>query len=322
MSNVLLTGGAGFIGSHTAKKLSQAGFTPVVLDNLSTGNRWAVKWGTLVEGDIQDYELVRETIRRHSITAVIHFAASAYVGESMNKPREYFQNNVVNSLELLRAMLDEGVNRIVFSSTCATYGNPLTELIAETHPQTPINPYGESKLFIEKAMRWMDAPYGLKSICLRYFNAAGSDPDGEIGEHHDPETHLIPLAILSALGKRSQLDIYGTDYATFDGSAIRDYIHVNDLAWAHVLGLQYLLDGGKSDFLNLGTGKGSSVKEVAAMVMKSKGGSFPISYLDRRPGDPASLVADASKAEQVLGWVPRLSDLQTIVETAWRWYTR
>ena len=241
--NVLVSGGAGYIGSHACKALAKAGYTPVTLDNFVYGHRWAVKWGPLVEGDLADDALVRRVFDEYDIDAVIHFAAYAYVGESMNEPGKYFRNNVVNTIKLLDAMLECGVGSIVFSSTCATYGLPVRVPIDEQHPQQPINPYGESKLFIERALHWYSVAHGIKAAALRYFNAAGADPDAEIGEDHDPETHLIPLVIQTALGQRSHVDIFGSDYPTPDGTAIRDYIHVTDLAKAHVQALEKLQSG-------------------------------------------------------------------------------
>lgn len=316
---VLVTGGAGYIGSHTAKALARAGFEPVVFDNLSTGHRWAVRWGPLVEADLACREAVRAALEGYGIRAVMHFAASAYVGESMRDPRTYFRNNVVHTLNLLEAMLDAGVHVIVFSSSCATYGVPEVLPILEDHPQRPVSPYGESKLMVERVLHWYGQAHGLHWLSLRYFNAAGADPEGELGEVHDPETHLIPRAILVALGQLGSLEVYGTDYPTADGTAVRDYVHVTDLAEAHVLGLQYLLDGGVSTALNLGTGHGYSVRDVVAAVERAA--ARPVSVLEgsRRPGDPPALVASAGRARQMLRWCPRYSDLRTIVETAWRW---
>jgi UDP-glucose-4-epimerase GalE len=315
--NILLTGGAGYIGSHTARMVAQAGHHPVVLDNLSAGHRHNVKWGPLVEGELADAELVKNTLTRHSIQAVIHFAASAYVGESVENPRKYFNNNAVATLSLLGSMLDVGVRTIVFSSTCATYGVPHRVPIAEDHPQGPVNPYGESKLFVERALYWYGKAYGLKWIALRYFNAAGAAPGDGLCEEHDPETHLIPLVIQAALGIRPAIDVYGSDYPTPDGTAIRDYIHVSDLASAHLLALQYLESGAESGAFNLGTGVGSSVREVIEEVQRCSGRPVPVHEAPRRPGDPPLLVADASRAKQVLGWTPQMSALPVIVKTAW-----
>ncbi len=317
---VLVTGGAGYIGSHTAKALARAGFEPVVLDNLSEGHRWTVKWGPLVEGDLADRELLDEVMSTYSIEAAIHFAAHADVGESVLHPRKYFRNNTANTLNLLEALVDSGVRHIVFSSTCATYGIPDEVPITEKQRQVPINPYGESKRFAEHALQWFGRAYGVGWMALRYFNAAGADEEGELGEAHDPETHLIPLALRCALGELEHLDLYGTDYPTPDGTAIRDYVHVADLAEAHVLALQYLMAGGKSCALNLGTGNGFSVREVISAVEDVSGNRVAVRESARRPGDPPILVADARKAWQILEWKPRISTLEKIVETAWQWH--
>ena len=317
---ILVTGGAGYIGSHTAKVLSRAGHAPVVLDNLSYGHEWAVKWGPFERGDLADTEFLASVFRRHRPEAVVHFAASTYVGESMSDPRKYFRNNTVNTLNLLDAMLDHGVASIVFSSTCATYGDPVRVPIDETHPQAPVNPYGQSKLAVEQILRWYGHAYGLRSVALRYFNASGADPEGEIGEVHDPETHLIPLVIEAALGRRPAVSVFGTDYPTADGTAIRDYIHVVDLADAHLQAVEYLAGGGASVAMNLGTGSGHSVREVIETVERVGHRPVPRTDAPRRAGDPPQLVADARKAREVLGWEARVRDLQTIVEHAWRWH--
>jgi UDP-glucose-4-epimerase GalE len=320
--NVLVVGGAGYIGSHTAKVVAQAGHRPIVLDNLSYGHEWAVKWGPFERGDLADVAWLRDVFGRHSIDAVIHFAANAYVGESMTDPRKYFRNNTFNTLNLLDTMVDRGVTRIVFSSTCATYGLPQRVPIDETHPQAPVNPYGESKLFVERILHWYAQAYGLQSVALRYFNASGADPDGEIGEDHDPETHLIPLVIDAALGRRPPVGVFGTDYATPDGTAVRDYIHVMDLADAHVRALDYLVAGGASTAINLGTGRGHSVRTVIETVEQVGGKRVPRLDSPRRAGDPPELVADARRAGEVLGWSARYTDLRTIVEHAWHWHSR
>jgi UDP-arabinose 4-epimerase len=317
--SVLIVGGAGYIGSQTAKRVALAGSTPVVYDNLVYGHEGAVKWGPFVKGDLSDAALLRRVLREHAVTSVVHFAAYAYVGESVTDPRKYFRNNVVGTLDLLDAMVDAGVRQIVFSSTCATYGDPREVPIAETHPQNPVNPYGESKLAVEKILRWYGAAYGIRFAALRYFNAAGADPDGELGEDHDPETHLIPLAIDAALGRRGELSIYGTDYPTHDGTAVRDYIHVADLAEAHWLALRHLSGPGDDLRLNLGTGRGHSVREVIAAVEKASGRTVPAREVARRAGDPPALVADARAAAAVLGWRPAYPALETIVEHALRW---
>lgn len=321
MTRVLVTGGAGYIGSHAAKNLVAAGFEPVVLDNFSTGNRWAVRWGPLIEGDLADDDFVRNVLHDHDVKAVIHFAASAYVADSVRDPRHYFRNNVQNTLSLLGAMLDADVRTIVFSSSCTTYGAPEMLPIREDHPQRPVNPYGESKLFIERALHWYGQAYGLRWAVLRYFNAAGADPEGEIGERHDPETHLIPLVIEAALGNRPCFDMYGTDYPTPDGTAVRDFVHVTDLADAHTRALRHLVDGGANLTLNLGTGQGHSVREVVAAVEQVARRPVPVREATRRSGDPAALVADPRLANEMLGWRPRYTELNDVVGSAWRWHT-
>ncbi len=318
---ILVTGGAGYIGSHTCKVLAEAGFLPVTLDNLVYGHRSAVRWGPLIEGDLQDRTLIDQVLDQYRPVGVVHFAAYAYVGESMTDPGKYFRNNVSATLNLLDALTGHGVNAIVFSSTCATYGLPEQVPITEQLPQQPVNPYGESKLFVERALYWYQRAHGLGYTALRYFNAAGADPDGSLGEHHDPETHLIPLVIEAALGQRDTVEIYGTDYDTADGTAIRDYIHVLDLADAHLRALRYLMDGGNSIAMNLGTGQGHSVREVISAVERASGRPVPVKIGPRRAGDPPQLVADSSLARQTLGWVPGYSSLDTIVETAWRWHS-
>jgi UDP-arabinose 4-epimerase len=316
---IMVTGGAGYIGSHACKALARTGYRPIAYDNLVRGHREAVRWGPLVEGDLADRPLVIDTIRRYGVAAVMHFAAFAYVGESMTAPELYFRNNVINSLGLLEAMHETGVRRMVFSSTCATYGIPEQVPIAEDSPQRPVNPYGESKLMIERALHWHGTAHGLAHVALRYFNAAGADPEGEAGERHEPETHLIPLVLQAALGQRAAIDIYGSDYPTPDGTAIRDYIHVTDLAEAHVRALAYLEQGGASTALNLATGHGYSVREVIAATERVTGRRVPRREVGRRAGDPPALVADATRAAAVLGWTPRFSDLDAIIATAWNW---
>ncbi len=317
--HVLITGGAGYIGSHTAKLLAMAGLQPVVVDNLQRGHRQAVKWGPLVEADIADRSALQKIFRQYPIEAVIHFAAFAYVGESMRSPELYFRNNVFNTLNLLEVMRDEGVPKIIFSSSCATYGIPRHIPISEDHIQQPVNPYGESKLMAERLLAWYGKIYGVSWVALRYFNAAGADPDGELGENHDPETHLIPLAISAALGRIPHVEIYGSDYETPDGTAVRDYLHVTDLASAHLAALRYLGAGGTSAAFNLGAGSGHSVRDVVAMVERVAGRRVPIREVPRRPGDPACLVAEYAKAARELGWHPGHSSLQEIVETTWNW---
>jgi len=317
--SILIVGGAGYIGSQTAKAAARAGVEAVVLDNLVHGHRWAARWGALVEGDISDRAVLDRVFTEQRVTAVIHFAAYAYVGESVQHPRKYFHNNVVGTLTLLDAMVDHGVRDLVFSSTCATYGEPIKVPMTEDHPQKPINPYGESKLVVERILHWYQGAYDIRYAALRYFNAAGADPEGELGEDHDPETHLIPLAIGAALGRAPELKIFGTDYPTPDGTAIRDYIHVADLADAHLLALGRLEKGDKALALNLGTGTGHSVREIVAAVETISGRKVPRSEVGRREGDPPSLVADATRAQQSLGWRPKYAGLDAIVEHAFRW---
>lgn len=320
--SVLVTGGAGYIGSHACKALAQAGCIPVTYDNLSRGHRHAVRWGPLVEGEIADGAAVAAALKTHRVSSVMHFAAFAYVGESGTDPALYYRNNVVGTLALLDAMREAGVDRIVFSSTCATYGLPERMPIAETTPQRPVNPYGETKLAIERVLHWYGEAYGLRSVALRYFNASGCDRAGEIGEEHEPETHLIPLVLRAALGSGPPVSIFGTDYPTEDGTAVRDYIHVEDLAAAHVRALQYLAEGGASTALNLATGRGYSVREIIAAAARAAGRDVPQREAPRRAGDPPALIADPSQARAVLGWQAECSDLDTIIRTALAWEMR
>jgi UDP-glucose-4-epimerase GalE len=320
MRNVLVTGGAGYIGSHAAKALARAGMRPVVYDNFVYGNRWAVKWGPLVEGDIRDRAALLDAFSRYEIDAVMHFAAFAYVGESMAQPGRYFDNNVTGSFNLLESMQLAKIRNIVFSSTCATYGTPDSVPITEETPQRPVNPYGETKLMIERALHWYGEAHGISSLALRYFNASGADAEGEIGEAHDPETHLIPLVLDAAAGTRPAIDVFGTDYPTRDGTCERDYIHVSDLADAHVQALRYLAEGGQTTAINLGTGEGHTVREVINAVESVTGRPVPRRETGRRAGDPPILVADARRAAKMLGWTPSRSDLPTIVRTAWAWH--
>lgn len=322
MSNILVTGGAGYIGSHACKALSEAGFTPVTFDNLVYGHREAVRWGPLVVADLLDQATIVNALQEFQPVAVMHFAAYAYVGESVENPGKYYRNNVVGSLNLLEAMRDAGTDKIIFSSTCATYGVPGPGLISETHAQNPINPYGTSKLMIEKMLCDFDHAHRLRSICLRYFNAAGADMNSETGENHDPETHLIPLVLDAAAGLRDSITVYGNDYATPDGSCIRDYVHVSDLADAHVLALQSLLKGAASTVYNLGNGQGYSVQEVIATAKQVTGKNIPVTTGLRRAGDPPCLVGDATLIKQALGWSPRYSGLVDIIGSAWRWHQR
>jgi UDP-arabinose 4-epimerase len=319
---VLVTGGAGYVGAHGCKALAAAGYEPVVFDNLAYGHEQAVRWGPLERGDIADRARLDEVFNRYCPLAVMHFAAFAYVGESVTDPGKYYRNNVGGSLSLIEAMVAHGVNKLVFSSTCATYGEPQEVPIRESEPQQPINPYGMSKLMVEHILADFDRAYGLRSVPLRYFNAAGASPEAEIGEAHDPETHLIPLALDAVAGRGPELTVYGDDYPTPDGTCIRDYIHVGDLASAHVLALEHLIEGGASRPFNLGTGSGISNREILDAVARVTGKAVPYRFGPRRPGDPPALVSDASRARSELGWVPQLSDIDTIVATAWAWHRR
>jgi UDP-glucose-4-epimerase GalE len=319
---ILVTGGAGYVGSHACKALARAGYRPVAYDSLIRGHREAVRWGPLVQADLADAKRLTDTIKRFEVAAVLHFAAFAYVGESVEEPGLYFRNNVANTLTLLEAMRTSGVRHIVFSSTCATYGVPERVPITESAPQRPVNPYGESKLMVERMLHWYGAAHGFTHAALRYFNAAGADPEGEIGEDHEPETHLIPLVLQAAMGQRARIDVLGTDYPTSDGTAIRDYIHVQDLADAHVRAVQLLLRGGLSITVNLGTGAGHSVREVIAAAERVTGRRVPRREAPRRFGDPPVLVADPSRARELLGWTAKHSDLDTILKTAWAWHSR
>lgn len=317
--NILVTGGAGYIGSHTARLIEGSGHKAIIYDNLSTGHRWAVESRIFVEAGLEDGLAVRQALDEYDIEAVIHFAAHAYVGESVANPRKYFRNNAVNTLNLLDAMLDAGVKYIVFSSTCATYGVPQELPISEQHPQRPVNPYGESKLFIERALHWYGEAYKMRWMALRYFNAAGASES--LGECHKPETHLIPLAIQAAMGGEP-LSIFGSDYPTKDGTPIRDYIHVEDLARAHLSALEYLMQGGTSCAFNLGTGQGYSVREVIRTVEEVVQAPVPHRVEQRRPGDPPVLVAANGYAAEKLGWKPQRSSLTEIVKSAWQWEVR
>jgi UDP-glucose 4-epimerase len=316
---VLVTGGAGYVGSHTVKLLLERGHDVLVYDNLSNGHRQAVGAAELVVGDLLDGEKLRGEIERTDIEAVVHFAALAYVGESVTDPAKYYRNNVVGTLSLLDAMRETGVKRIVFSSTCATYGEPEQVPIGEGHPQRPVNPYGFTKLVIERALADYCHAYDFGYAALRYFNASGAAADGSIGEVHDPETHLIPLALQVGLGQRESLDIFGDDYPTSDGTCIRDYVHVDDLATAHLAALA-MLEPGSEIKLNLGIGRGASVRQVIETCQAVSGRAIPTKIALRRPGDPPELVADARRARAVLDWQPKYTSLESIVETAWRWH--
>lgn len=318
MTSILVAGGAGYIGSHTAKLLRKAGFVPVTLDNLVTGNRWAVRFGPFAEGSMGDRGLVERTVREHDIQGAILFAAHAYVGESVEQPQKYYRNNVGESIAFLDALLTAGVRALIFSSSCSIYGVQEAIPIAEDSPKRPLSPYAETKLFLENALPWYEKAHGLRSICLRYFNAAGADPEGELGERHEPETHLIPLAIEAALGGRP-LRVFGTDYPTPDRTAIRDYVHVTDLADAHVRALGCLLAGGPSARFNCGTGNGHSIKQVVGTVEAISGRKVPVEYTARRAGDAPQLVADARLIREKLGWAPQFSSLDTVIRTAWEW---
>ena len=317
---ILVTGGAGFVGSHASKLLATAGHEPVVFDDMRRGNRWAVKWGPLVDAALEDRVALEKAMVDHRIEAVMHFAAYAYVGESVAEPSMYFRNNVSNSFNVLDAMVATGVDRLVISSTCATYGIPDRLPITENTPQRPINPYGQSKKMLEEAARWYGESHGIRSVALRYFNAAGCDPDGEIGEWHEPETHLIPLVVDAALGRRDAVHVFGTDYDTPDGTAVRDYIHVNDLVSAHLAALNYLNADGPTTALNLGTGSGTSVQEIIDAVTRYVGQAPKVIEAPRRAGDPPVLVADPTLAARIINWQAQRSDVDTIVEDTVRWY--
>ncbi|MDJ0676872.1 MAG: UDP-glucose 4-epimerase GalE [Calothrix sp. MO_167.B42] len=324
-TTILVTGGAGYIGSHTVLALKQAGYEVIVLDNLVYGHQDLVEKVLQVElivGDIGDRSLLDNLFHNRNIAGVMHFSAYAYVGESVKEPAKYYHNNVVGTLNLLGAMEAAGVHRFVFSSTCATYGIPQVIPIPEDHSQKPINPYGATKLMVERILADFDVAYNLKSVCFRYFNAAGADPHGRLGEDHSPETHLIPLVLFTALGKRESISMFGTDYDTPDGTCVRDYIHVSDLADAHVLGLEYLLKGGDSQAFNLGNGKGFSVKDVIETAKQVTGKEIKIIECDRRPGDPPILIGSAKKATTILGWQPQYSSLQDILTHAWQWHQK
>ena len=322
MAAILVTGGAGYIGAHACKFLGEAGFVPVCFDNLSTGHRGFVRWGPLVEGDLLDPPALRAAIEEYRPVAILHFAANALVGESVADPAKYYRNNTLGSFNLIEAARAAGIGHFVFSSTCASYGIPSVVPIPEDHPQVPINAYGSSKLAVEQMLHHYGPAYGLGSVALRYFNAAGALPGGELGEDHDPESHLIPLAIEAALGVRPPLQVLGADYPTPDGTAVRDYIHVCDLAEAHVAALRYLIDGGASARLNLGTGVGASVREVISTVERVMGRPVPHVDAPRRPGDPPALVADPERARRLLGWEPRMSSLERIISDAVAWHRR
>ncbi|KIC30291.1 UDP-glucose 4-epimerase GalE [Leisingera sp. ANG-M6] len=313
---ILVTGGAGFIGSHACKALHQAGYLPVTVDNLTTGHADAVKWGPLVHADVRNAAALKDAIKNHGIKAVMHFAASAYVGESMARPAFYYDNNAGGMISLINACLDTGVDKVVFSSSCATYGSPEGGPIREDTPQAPINPYGRSKLMCEEMLRDCSAAHGLRFAALRYFNAAGADPEGDLSERHDPETHLLPLALQATSGRRGPLQVFGTDYPTRDGSCERDYIHVSDLARGHVLAADYLAEGGASTALNLGSGTGHTIFEVLETIRSVTGKTVPHDLAPRRAGDPPSLTADPRLAQQTLGFRTERSRLDQIIRDA------
>jgi UDP-glucose 4-epimerase len=318
--NILVVGGAGYIGSHMCKHLFRRGYQPIVLDSLICGHRQAVKWGPFFRGSMSDGNLLRKIFSDHPIAAVMHFAAFCYVGESVAEPAKYYENNVAGTVALLKVMLEKRVSRFIFSSSCATYGEPTEIPIREDHPLRPISPYGRTKLMVEEILEDFRDAYGLESVSLRYFNAAGADPDGELGEHHDPETHLIPLVLQTALGQRPRIDIFGDDYATKDGTCIRDYIHVEDLARAHLNGLEKLLSGEPGGQYNLGNGAGHSVREVIEMARRITGKTIPARVEQRRKGDPAVLISSSEKAIRRLGWRPQFPGLEAVIETAWNWH--
>ncbi|MEE2923661.1 MAG: UDP-glucose 4-epimerase GalE [bacterium] len=319
---VLVVGGAGYIGSHTNKILNKAGYQTIVLDNLSYGHRDFVKWGELIEGDMADEDLLDDIFTKNKIKAVMHFSAFIAVGESVQKPGIYYDNNVSKTVTLLNKMIQHNVPYFIFSSTCAIMGEPQYLPLDEKHPRNPINPYGWSKYMVEQILHDFEQAHGLKSTVLRYFNASGADPDAQVGEKHDPETHLIPLILDAAMGVRENITIFGDDYETRDGTCIRDYIHVNDLAEAHLLALNWMVENQQCNHFNLGNGEGFTVKEIIEVVEKVTGKSVPIKMGMRREGDAASLVGSSEKAQKVLGWVPKLNSIEDIVSTAWNWHQR
>jgi UDP-arabinose 4-epimerase len=322
MSTILVTGGAGYVGAHTCKALAAAGHTPITYDNLVYGHEAAVKWGPLEKGDILDGAKLAQVIKTYRPSAVVHFAAFAYVGESVTDPAKYYRNNLGGTLSLLDAMRAHEISEIVFSSSCATYGIPDKVPIAEDAPQHPISAYGASKMMVERILSDYGLAYGLKSVALRYFNAAGADPDGEVGEDHTPETHLIPLVLDAALGVRPNITIFGDDYETADGTCVRDYIHVSDIADAHVLALKAMNTGGPSSAYNLGTGHGASVAEIIEAARAVTKREIRVVKGPRRAGDPAILIADSRRVRQGLGWSPRHTDITGIIQSAWNWSLR
>jgi UDP-glucose 4-epimerase len=319
---ILIVGGAGYIGSSVNKLLNKMGYQTIVFDNLSNGHIEFVKWGKFYKGDLGNIDDIEKVFRENKIDCVMHFSAYAYVGESVTNPQKYYKNNVSNTLNLLDLMIKYGVKKLIFSSTCAIYGIPIQIPIPEDHPQNPVNPYGKTKFMVEEILKDYDKAYGLKYVSFRYFNASGADPECEIGEWHDPETHLIPLSIYNALGITKNITVFGTDYPTPDGTCIRDYIHVNDIAKAHILGFEYLMSENKSDFFNLGNGNGFSVKEILDIVSRISGKKLNIVYGKRREGDPPILVGSSKKAYEILGWKPEFDKISDIIETAYRWHLK
>jgi UDP-glucose 4-epimerase len=319
---ILVTGGAGYIGSHTNKELNKAGYETVVVDNLSYGHEDLLQWGRLEKVDLRDLNGITDIFESYSIETVMHFAAFTHVGESVEDPQKYYLNNLRNTLNLLQVMLEFKVKKLVFSSTCATYGDPLEIPLTEEHPQNPINPYGRGKFMVEQVLKDYSSAYDLRYVSLRYFNAAGADPEGEVGERHHPETHLIPLILDAAIGRRDDIKIFGTDYDTPDGTCIRDYIHVTDLADAHLKALKYLEAGGKSQIFNLGNDNGFSVREVIKTAQNVTGKKIKVTETDRRQGDSPILVGSSQKAKKLLGWKPKYDDLSQIISTAWQWHKK
>jgi len=319
---ILIVGGAGYIGSYVNKLLNKMGYKTIVFDNLSNGHIEFVKWGKFYKGDLGNIDDIEKVFMENKIDCVMHFSAYAYVGESVTNPQKYYKNNVSNTLNLLDLMIKYGVKKFIFSSTCSIYGIPIQIPIPEDHPQNPVNPYGKTKFMVEEILKDYDKAYGLKYVSFRYFNASGADPECEIGEWHDPETHLIPLSIYNALGITENITVFGTDYPTPDGTCIRDYIHVNDIAKAHILGFKYLMSENKSDFFNLGNGNGFSVKEILDIVSMISGKKLNIVYGKRREGDPPILVGSSKKAYEILGWKPEFDKISDIIETAYRWHLK
>ncbi|OQY60421.1 MAG: UDP-glucose 4-epimerase GalE [Desulfobacteraceae bacterium 4572_88] len=321
-TNILIAGGAGYIGSHMVRDLLNAGYGVITLDNLSTGHRNSVTGGTFIKGDLRKKTVLNKLFSNHHIDAVMHFAAYSLVRESVEDPLKYYQNNMEGTAELLGAMVRHEVEHFIFSSTASVYGEPAETPITEEHPCKPGNPYGASKYATEELLKACDTAYGIKYVSLRYFNAAGADVSGEIGEMHDPETHLIPLILLTAMGQQNYINIFGTDYLTQDGTCVRDYVHVSDLTQAHMLALESLLSGAESDIYNVGNSRGYSVREVIELARKITGLPIPIIETEKRPGDPAMLIASSEKIRKALKWKPRYEELETIIRTAWGWHRR